>query len=354
MSNVEAYRSHPSFKTLTAEIAKGECVVFVGAGLSIAAGLPTWSELEATMRMKAGLSQTCSGPRVADCCRAVIGEQNFNSLLREQVKDGVGPTEAHRRLATLPVGIFVTTNYDTLLEKAIQEQQRSSRVLSLYDGPEWVQLADTLPECRILKIHGCVDRTPNRLIATESDYLSFAVDHESLTTGLSAILAKRPVLFVGYSLSDWNLLAVLHHVRRITAGNATNKYYVGLDVEPAMQIFLDRRYGLYVFNVTTRTTREQALLSFFDMLIEEFQVPQWLRQILPELGGSRAAHEIDKTTPLDALSSAFDIVTRMRLALRIEKHEKVHLPMDRVMRCVTIGDLLDLVRASKEARSAAV
>jgi hypothetical protein len=173
MSNMEDLRSDPSFINLAGEIAKRDCVIFVGAGVSKGAGLPDWSGLEDAMRDKAGLSRSYGGPRTADCCRTVIGEHSFNKMVHEQINRPTAPTEAHRRIATLPVRIFVTTNYDTLLENALQEQRRRCNVLSLSHTAEWMQIGDFLPECLVLKIHGCLERTANNLVITEDDYLSF-------------------------------------------------------------------------------------------------------------------------------------------------------------------------------------
>jgi hypothetical protein len=249
---------------------------------------------------------------------------------------------AHRRLAELPVDVFVTTNFDTLLERAVRERERSVRVLTLADAAEWIQIHESPAECVVLKIHGCIAVTPIRLIVTEDDYLSFTTEHETLVAGLTAILARRPILFVGYSLSDWNLLSILDNVRRMSAGSSMKKYFVGIDIEHSMQKFLEQRHGLDVFNLATETSKEQALLRFLDALVAHFNVPEWFRHILFDLGG-RSVHDIAQSTPLDGLASAFDIVARMRLATKIERQKRIRLPMDKVVRCVTIGDLLQLV-----------
>src|SRR6185295_16423957 len=128
-------------------------------------------------------------------------------------------------------------------------ESRNCKVLSLGDTAEWTQIRDAPSECLVLKIHGCISRTPTELVITEDDYLSFSTRYEALVLGLSGILARRPILFLGYSFSDWNLLSILHDVQRITAGNGTNKYYLGVDLEPSLGRFLERRHRLFVFNV---------------------------------------------------------------------------------------------------------
>jgi hypothetical protein len=70
----------------------------------------------------------------------------------------------------------------------------------------------------IMKIHGAVDRTnPERdsFIITEDDYIDYLTRtdiSEFMPATLAAHLRRSHFLFLGYSLSDWNLRVILHRI----------------------------------------------------------------------------------------------------------------------------------------------
>ena len=116
---------------LISAITKNKCVVFVGAGLSVGAGLPNWEEL-----LKQVI-QWCDENGVAipfrDELPSRISNNDFlgvaqdleealdtrlrnclNSIFSNQHE----PTETHLLLPQIPFYAALTTNYDRLLESA--------------------------------------------------------------------------------------------------------------------------------------------------------------------------------------------------------------------------------------------
>jgi SIR2-like protein len=141
--------------------------------------------------------------------------------------------------------VIVTTNYDDLLEtafKAVHEKFHVVAYLANMAKPEqcgrflhWPpdgskaklvkggkmkkgSLGDRCP--MILKIHGTVTRPTDEydsFVITEDHYIDYLARRDisnELPVGIRAILMKSHFLFLGYSLRDWNLRALL---RRISA-----------------------------------------------------------------------------------------------------------------------------------------
>lgn len=139
-----------------------QLVPFMGAGVSVSAGAPTWSELIARLARRAGLS---AGELVRLQERNVLDqasilstmfdqtEQSLNAAIVEEValdRYGLAPA----LLASLPCKQAITLNYDELFEKASSDAGIPAAVLP--NGPSaqrnrW-----------LLKLHGSV-RIPNRL-----------------------------------------------------------------------------------------------------------------------------------------------------------------------------------------------
>jgi len=354
MNEVEGYRTDPSFLTLSREIADENCILFVGSAVSTAAGVPTWDALENIMRQKAYISGSYSPSRIADCCREVLGTRLFNKLIGNCMKSITVPTQLHRRLSDLPVRFYVTTNPDTLLDRAIEEKVGldSTRVLSILDDDQWLHIPDNPEGKWVLKIHGCISRTPDNLVITEEDYLAFAENYPRVVQGLSKVIAEKSILFVGYALSDWDVLSALHKVRHVAQRSTGNRYFVGVDLEPPMERFLQSRYGLRVFNLRERAEAdhkgqgsEYIVLGFLDTLAKQFEIPTWFSRIITDIGYYEDVGDLMTTTPIAALFPGFDVTARVRLALKIEKEREIQLPLERICDPVlTIGELLSLVR----------
>lgn len=188
-------------------------VLFVGAGVGVRAGLPTWSGLLADLAAAAGftpLEMTALDKLPApDQARLVAGRLPPEALAAE-IR---GCTSArrvalsHALLANLPVDEVVTTNYDTLFEDASQQAGVPTAVLPYHavtDRSRWV-----------LKLHGSVDRPGDRLVLTREDFLDYGSQRAALMGIVQALLITRHMLFVGFSLADDTFLRIAHDVRKV-------------------------------------------------------------------------------------------------------------------------------------------
>lgn len=189
----------------------GRLVVFLGAGASMGAGLPSWGELLAGLAERAGLSEDQREelrhlePR--DAGRILDQRLNEEGGLAAAVAAQTSAERCslvHQLVASLPIGEAVTTNYDTLFEAAWSAVGTDPRVLP------WDALADARPW--LLKLHGSVTR-PGSIVLSRDDYLRFEGEGIALAGIVQAMLLTRHMLFVGYSLSDDNFHRLVHQVR---------------------------------------------------------------------------------------------------------------------------------------------
>jgi hypothetical protein len=149
--------------------------------------------------------------------------------------------------------LIVTTNYDVLVERTLEDRGVPYLAISLLSGHSryagryicyqsvrtplddciWTktQLEDRIEELNdqeeptvlIYKIHGTAqarrvnDEVLDSIVLTESDYIEF-LDEERLNkipTRVLTILRKANLLFLGYSLQDWNFRVLLQRINRI-------------------------------------------------------------------------------------------------------------------------------------------
>jgi len=201
---------------LAKEARQGKLVIFAGAGLSGAAGLPDWDELLVELaegevvQGGAGLDDFQSLD-VVDRAQ-IVSEKKGISKLQGTVSEkliskhyGLG----NGLIASLRLGEMVTTNYDTLIEQADKAATK--------DGEEALSV---LPNNRsdrparwLLKLHGCITR-PASIVITREDYIRFEVGRSALAGVVQSLLLTRHMLFIGFSLRDENFHRIVDGVRR--------------------------------------------------------------------------------------------------------------------------------------------
>jgi SIR2-like domain len=195
-----------------ADLVKRESLVlFLGAGVSMAAGAPAWETLIRSLARDIDLSDfdIDDAIRQADLrdiatvlARAYGNDDDFRTAVKRHVERG-HYSLLHGLLASLRLREAVTTNYDALYELAATTAGRSLGVLpgsaSIDPGIPW-----------LLKLHGSMDSEP---VLTRADYAGASVRHAALFGLVQALLVTRHMLFVGYSLRDEDFHQVVHDVR---------------------------------------------------------------------------------------------------------------------------------------------
>jgi hypothetical protein len=189
---------------------RGQLAVFIGAGVSAAAGLPTWEQLVGELAERSGLGgdlrEGLSRLPPQDSA-ALLARELGRNRLEAFVRERFGPASyalAHALIADLPVQEFVTTNYDPLVEQAAADIGRRVRVLPFEEaepGSPW-----------LLKLHGD-SAHPESVVLTREEYLQFGDSRAALAGVLHSLLLTRHVLFVGTSMLDDDLIRIAHQVR---------------------------------------------------------------------------------------------------------------------------------------------
>lgn len=167
--------------------------LFLGAGASVASGLPTWPQMLAVLDVSlTETAESASGPRLASLLDHIkergVGFETLSGLM---VTGGV-PTTAHMIAARVlkAGGPVLTVNWDDMVERACATTSIAIHVLM---PPAPCRCTCNLPH--LYKVHG----EPHRLTPDVPTVDRLPADWAA---ELPAILGNRDVAVYGYSARD--------------------------------------------------------------------------------------------------------------------------------------------------------
>lgn len=205
-----------------------KCGIFVGAGLSRAAGYPDWKGLLLGLINKAESDHSLSADR-ADECRMLADDPSKYLMLAEEMKDILGvelktyieetyalkdvsPTTTHDLLVSLKRNNFIiTTNYDQLIEKAFVNNGVLPTPYKYYEAHA-IQRQLYRREFFLLKAHGDAQTAADNIILTDKDYRRLLYKEPGYQSALQSIFTMYSVVFIGCSLQDPELKLLLNYI----------------------------------------------------------------------------------------------------------------------------------------------
>lgn len=206
-------------KALAKQAANQQLCLFLGAGVSVGAGLPQWQELLTSIAARDELGMEAEAVEQlrtlelvdqADVLSKRLGESRLQELVIAETS-AKRCSLTHALLAALPANAVVTTNYDSLFETAWDAINAEYTVLPYETQPS---------ERFILKLHGDV-RKPEDIVITRSQMTYTREQRPALSGIVETILITKHMLFVGFSLQDPNFSELAGAVRRALAGRIT-------------------------------------------------------------------------------------------------------------------------------------
>lgn len=203
----------------------GEVVFFCGAGISVPAGMPSFEGLVKTI-----LNDLCSDPMKAPLPWSSYKDKKYDEVLDilERHEQGGFGKEVRKRVCELlnkrartlkmhltlvrlsdldkPEGRLITTNFDSLFERAISKVRREEKSSHI----KLVDIAPTLPPPKLnswntlVHLHGKLDQSPDNknLILTTADFGAAYLLDRWASRFVTELFRNFHVIFIGYSIND--------------------------------------------------------------------------------------------------------------------------------------------------------
>lgn len=220
-----------------------ELAIFAGAGLSIGAGYYSWEELLKKPAKNLNLDISKEKHDLISLAQFYYNKNKrsaINELLSESFPSNKKPTENHRILSQLPISTYWTTNFDTLIEDALKENNKN---VSVRKDDKDLQLSYRNYDAVVYKMHGDI-QCPSEAVITRDDYEEYGVNSRKLFRDvLEGTLLTKTFLFLGFSFSDPNFNFVLSKMRVLLGDNNRPHYYILKKItEPNRDNFEDEEY----------------------------------------------------------------------------------------------------------------
>jgi Sir2- and TIR-associating SLOG family/SIR2-like domain len=211
-------------KDIAQKLEEDSIAIFAGAGLSLPAGFADWVSLLKKPAQEIGLdsSQETDLIRLAQYCCNRLGRAKLDSLIRESFTSLASTvTDNHLILSRLPIKIYWTTNYDKLIENALE---KSSKAHEVKHNITQLTKSGLNGHVIVYKMHGDVSE-PDRTILTKDDYERYNSERKPFVTALSHHLVSKTFIFIGFSFTDPNLEYILTQVRLSYPDDSNKRYH---------------------------------------------------------------------------------------------------------------------------------
>ena len=245
----------PALRPYLDEIAdrlfSGHAAVMVGSGfsknaasLTPVAPFPDWSELGDLFYQRlygdspSHRSRYLQIPVLAHEIEAAFGRPALNKMLRDAIPDLMHePSPLHVNLLNLPWSDVLTTNYDTLLERACRSV--ISRRYDIVVDP--MDLGNSRRP-RIIKLHGSLP-TDRPFIVTDEDYRKYPDDFAPFVNTVRQALLEKTLCLIGFSGDDPNFLQWIGWIHDNFGVMTSRKMYlIGVhSLSHSQRMLLERR-----------------------------------------------------------------------------------------------------------------
>lgn len=213
-------------------INSGGVWAFIGSGASIDAGGPSWQSLieQTTLCLDTDLQNKIKSdsifssafgkkqfPKCFSRMEYYCGRNDLCSNVKKIFTSLNTPGKMLTLLASWPFKGYITTNYDSLIEKAIHNVGELG----------WSSVGNTEDEVRkisgnvskvIWHVHGHTEMTSDksRLVLTEKDYDDIYLEDSPVIIQLKALMSHTRIVFLGFGFEDVEILRLLKRVGKLT------------------------------------------------------------------------------------------------------------------------------------------
>lgn len=261
---------------LKALLKSGKLIPFVGAGLSMNLGLPSFSNLIDDIARELGYDPDVyrlngTNLQLAEYYVAVKGSIG---PLRSMMDRKFNPSDemirssgAHIALTKMKLPIIYTTNYDRIIEHSFELMNLPVHTIANIDDFALAPNDTT----QVVKFHGTFSDDAS-LVLTESSYFDRLAFESAIDIKLRSDMLGKCLLFIGYSLDDINVRYMLYKLFKLRqqvkneGGKRTPSAYLTTFGSGEIQKTLLAKWNVSIIELDP-VDKKQSIEKFLEELI---------------------------------------------------------------------------------------
>jgi hypothetical protein len=223
--------------------------IFVGAGISKSSEtstvkIPTWNDLIRDLKADLGLPKEENDYlKIAQLYFLEFHEFTYYEKLKSYFPNNIEPSLIHKLIFDINPQSIITTNWDSILEKAIEN---NAYIYDIASSDE--DLVKSTLQKKLIKMHG--DFKNHNIVFKEDDYLSYQYNFPIIENYIKSILSTHTILFLGYSYNDVNLKQIMKWLQNHSKVSPP-RYLISFQQNPTQEKYLSNH------NITVLTLIEE-------------------------------------------------------------------------------------------------
>ena len=269
-------------------LAQDDTVLFIGSGISLWSGLPSWpkliEELAAFIERAGGSADLIRDEaRRGDLLQAAsygfdkLTKHQIGEFIRSACRYGVAkPHDIHRKIVLLGPRCFVTTNYDNLIEESL----RLWRPDRFFRPPvtnrhltETAEIVHARAVDFVFKPHGDAADSDS-IVLTREQYRQLLPggERQAALESVKILLVSRPVVYLGFGLRDPDFSYVRDLLSNTYKGGTRDHFAIMADTADGEIDYWRHNYGIHIVSYQTTegpngSRDHSALLKLLDELM---------------------------------------------------------------------------------------
>ena len=199
--------------------------LFLGAGMSIDAGFPSWKSLFEPLASTLGINIDSSKFQLYDIAQFYANEEGMGELelkIKAQINRIDDESDALDELTNMQCNSVWTTNFDHAIEN---NYRRKGKIPNVIISEQNLINSDLNKYINIFKMNGDINDLNNATV-TRKDLESYDETHSVLLSFFKRELVVKTFLFIGYSFTDSLVLPCIADLNRIFGDKQSYHYNI--------------------------------------------------------------------------------------------------------------------------------
>ena len=259
-----------------------DTVLFIGSGVSVPAGLPSWWKLVSWLRdytreLGCNVEAAEAFLEENDLINSASALTNELSRLGKSLADFfnddercnifriAAPQEIHKLIAQLPTSSIISPNYDVLLEKTYEESGHQLQVVHKGDGEQLNNIMRSKLKSYIYKYHGCITN-PEKIVL---DFKQYNAEKHGLSIDMECLknlIQTKTFVFIGAGLEDPDFNHVRDYLIHVTKSCNIEFWAFMKNCEPKVTYY-KQEFGINLISYSVEGHDHSDLLNKLQELL---------------------------------------------------------------------------------------